>query len=216
MSNFLWLAHKQRLFTNERRFRRGISASDACSFCSTTESTSHMIIHCAVPRQIWNAIDSLHIITEECHSLQGFLISDPTNKVRNSVIMALMWNIWKQTPKSSRTMRNLSQLLFLWLPTTFCFGLVDIKRSCKGKSYLIGGLCFRGLTYLCKVNQFMLVYQSALFISMKIILLQTFIKMYRLALPAVVTPQKNDGPRRTTRPQIDEEGGLMAFASNSK
>ncbi|KAE8804930.1 hypothetical protein D1007_18945 [Hordeum vulgare] len=30
---FLWLAHKNRLFTNERRFNRGIAASPACLLC---------------------------------------------------------------------------------------------------------------------------------------------------------------------------------------
>lgn len=40
---FLWLAHKGMLYTNERRFRRGIAASADCPFCSSVESTNHML-----------------------------------------------------------------------------------------------------------------------------------------------------------------------------
>ena len=35
---FLWLAFKNRLFTNERRFRRGIAHSDCCPFLSISRN----------------------------------------------------------------------------------------------------------------------------------------------------------------------------------
>jgi hypothetical protein len=43
---FLWLANGGRLFTNARRFRRGLSTSDACPFCSSPASTKHLFLHC--------------------------------------------------------------------------------------------------------------------------------------------------------------------------
>lgn len=41
---FLWLSCKNRLFTNERRFKRGLTDSSSCPFCSTSESTEHLFL----------------------------------------------------------------------------------------------------------------------------------------------------------------------------
>jgi hypothetical protein len=48
------------LFTNQRRFRRGLTSSAACPFCSSPETTEHLFLHCISIQPFWRAIPSLH------------------------------------------------------------------------------------------------------------------------------------------------------------
>jgi hypothetical protein len=43
---FLWLTTRQRLQTNERRFRKGLSNNDNCPFCQQPETSLHMLLKC--------------------------------------------------------------------------------------------------------------------------------------------------------------------------
>jgi hypothetical protein len=57
---FLWLADRGRLFTNVRRFRRGLTTSDTCPFCSSPETTEHLFLHCSAIQPFWRALPALH------------------------------------------------------------------------------------------------------------------------------------------------------------
>ena len=120
---FIWLAHRGRLFTNERRFRRDLTDSDTCPFCSETESTSHMLIHCHVAAQAWMTVDSLNINPSDCSSIQDLQGRSPACNFRNTVTMSILWSLWnrrnakvfKQEDESlGCVLRRASQDLFLW------------------------------------------------------------------------------------------------------
>lgn len=57
---FLWLANKNRLFSNDRRFRRGLATSAKCPFCDLDETATHMLLHCESIRPLWDALQSVH------------------------------------------------------------------------------------------------------------------------------------------------------------
>ena len=91
---FLWLAHKDRLYTNERRCRRGIATTDMCPFCNDSESINHLLFSCVQIRPIWAELNSL------CHTTPDSIItcwgSLTTDKIRSTVIIAILWNMWKR------------------------------------------------------------------------------------------------------------------------
>lgn len=43
---FLWTVHKWRIYTNERRFRRGIAPSPQCCFCDCAKDVEHLFLRC--------------------------------------------------------------------------------------------------------------------------------------------------------------------------
>lgn len=100
---FIWLANKDRLFTNARRFRRGIATSAACLFCSQCETIEHLLFECRQLAPLWAELDSL------CHATpQGILQAwegDYNNKTRSTVLLAVLWNIWKR--RNAKVFRNL-------------------------------------------------------------------------------------------------------------
>lgn len=103
---FAWLAHKDRLFTNERRFRRGITTSAKCPFCTQEESINHLLFTCRRLAPLWAELNSL------CHSPQGLLQAwegDLNNKIRTTVLLATLWNIWKR--RNAKVFRNEHQQL---------------------------------------------------------------------------------------------------------
>lgn len=91
---FLWLAHKNRLYTNDRRFWRGIVESDSCPFCAGTEITDHLLFHCNNIKHLWDELNSFS--GEHPINLQHLWGHELSNKSRSSVIIALLWNIWKR------------------------------------------------------------------------------------------------------------------------
>uniref|UniRef100_A0A8R7RD01 Reverse transcriptase zinc-binding domain-containing protein n=1 Tax=Triticum urartu TaxID=4572 RepID=A0A8R7RD01_TRIUA len=99
----LWLARKDRLFMNERRFRRGIATSAACPFCDHCESINHLLFECQHLAPLWGELDSL------CPSApQGLLQAwegEWHNKTRSTILMSVLWNIWKR--RNAKVFRNI-------------------------------------------------------------------------------------------------------------
>ena len=91
---FLWLASKNRLFTNERRFNRGISDSNCCPFCPASESASRLFLQCPDLRPLWQELSSLSASVPS--DFQHLLVMDLANRPRSTVIIAILWNIWKR------------------------------------------------------------------------------------------------------------------------
>lgn len=85
---FLWLPSKNRLFANERRFNRGISDSNCCSFCPASESTSHLFLQCPDLRPLWQELSSLSAsVPSDFQHLWGM---DLANRPRSTVIIAIL------------------------------------------------------------------------------------------------------------------------------
>uniref|UniRef100_A0ACD5XN01 Uncharacterized protein n=1 Tax=Avena sativa TaxID=4498 RepID=A0ACD5XN01_AVESA len=101
---FLWLADRDRLFTNERRFRRGIASSDSYPFCSSTESSVHLLLHCPSVLPFWIAVPALHDDVMSCFSLRDLWDGSSACQVRTSVIICALWNIWKR--RNTKVFRN--------------------------------------------------------------------------------------------------------------
>ncbi|XP_073359010.1 uncharacterized protein [Aegilops tauschii subsp. strangulata] len=106
---FVWLAQKDHLFTNERRFRRGIATADTCPFCTRCESITHLLFQCHQLAPIWDELNSLCQGAPQglLHALEGEL----NNKCRSTVLMAVLWNIWKR--RNAKVFRNEHQGLHL-------------------------------------------------------------------------------------------------------
>uniref|UniRef100_A0ACD5XYD0 Uncharacterized protein n=1 Tax=Avena sativa TaxID=4498 RepID=A0ACD5XYD0_AVESA len=83
---FLWLADRDRLFTNERRFRRGIASSDSCPFCSSMESSVHLLLHCPSVLPFWIAVPALHDDVMSCFSLRDLWDGSSACQVRTSEV----------------------------------------------------------------------------------------------------------------------------------
>lgn len=100
---FLWLANKDRLFTNARRFRRGITDSAACPFCTHCETIDHLLFGCRQLAPLWGELDSL------CHNTPVGIAhawdGDYNNKTRSTVLLAVLWNIWKR--RNAKVFQNL-------------------------------------------------------------------------------------------------------------
>ncbi|CAA0824507.1 Ribonuclease H-like superfamily protein [Striga hermonthica] len=54
--HFLWLASRERLFTNVERTRRHMAEDSACNFCGQPESAIHVLRDCDKARRIWLAL----------------------------------------------------------------------------------------------------------------------------------------------------------------
>jgi hypothetical protein len=93
---FLWLNLRQRLPTNDRRFRKGLSASDRCPFYTESETSAHLLLHCPVIKHLWECLPPLQIHVDDCVLIKDLWVSSETDNVRNIVIIALLWSIWKR------------------------------------------------------------------------------------------------------------------------
>jgi hypothetical protein len=101
---FLWLNLRQRLPTNDRRFRKGLCASDRCPFCAESETSAHVFLHCPVIKQLWECLPALQICVDDCVLIKDLWVSSENDKERNTVIIALLWGIWKR--RNCKIFRN--------------------------------------------------------------------------------------------------------------
>lgn len=99
---FVWLAHKDRVFTHERRFKHSIATSDQCPLCDGRESIDHLLFQCQLLHPLWDELKSLHFGSHQ--SLLDIWNADRANKVRSTIIIALLWNIWKR--RNTKVFRN--------------------------------------------------------------------------------------------------------------
>jgi hypothetical protein len=79
---FCWMAKRQRLPTNERRFRHSLANSATCPSCDQDEDTNHLLLGCSRAREVWMMF-FLHLCPfpaslEELWSLRGRSYEDST------------------------------------------------------------------------------------------------------------------------------------------
>uniref|UniRef100_A0A2C9V942 Uncharacterized protein n=1 Tax=Manihot esculenta TaxID=3983 RepID=A0A2C9V942_MANES len=55
--NFIWLACRGKILTNEERFRRGLTNNEACGLCGThQESVLHVLRDCRMIKSVWREV----------------------------------------------------------------------------------------------------------------------------------------------------------------
>ncbi|KAJ1688600.1 hypothetical protein LUZ63_012755 [Rhynchospora breviuscula] len=99
---FFWLALRNRINTRENLFIKGLQVDRSCPLCQNgVESTIHLFAQCLFALQIWDGF----ILQGEHLTLHGelgdfwlrnrLLTSTAYMNNRDTVWMAVMWNIWK-------------------------------------------------------------------------------------------------------------------------
>ena len=91
---FTWLAFRDRLFTNDPCFPHGMSSSDTCPFCDEPETTSHLLLNCHSIKLLWDNL--LLLRPPEVKHIQDIWSNPSIDKVRSTVIIAILWSIWKR------------------------------------------------------------------------------------------------------------------------
>lgn len=100
----MWLACKNRLYTNDRRFRRRLSDDDNCPFCGLSETTSHMLLHCQSIRLVWSALQSIHQDATSCANLAE--LSLPDNLTTRCYTDVALWSCRCRSPPSKDLMND--------------------------------------------------------------------------------------------------------------
>ncbi|XBJ11018.1 hypothetical protein VPH35_015781 [Triticum aestivum] len=100
---FIWLANKDRVYTNERRLRRSIATSDACHFCGATECNAHLLLYCNNLLPVWDGLRSIFNGRPD-NLWEVWLGGALSNKVRSIMIIHIPWNTEKR--HNTKVFRN--------------------------------------------------------------------------------------------------------------
>lgn len=104
---FMWLAIKDRLWTAERRCRRGLQDQDTCALCHLHSETSlHIFTQCHFTRQVWQAVTSSLNFQRQLPPSHSDIVDwwmqlrdgmDPMKKRGlDSAFMLISWIVWKE------------------------------------------------------------------------------------------------------------------------
>ncbi|CAL5009846.1 unnamed protein product [Urochloa decumbens] len=104
---FFWLATRERIWTADRRRRRGLEAHDLCFLCDQENKTAnHLIVSCPVAKEVWWRV--LTWANCQCNFLDGeasvqdwweHLLSLQLPGRRKgvcSLFMIIGWHLWKE------------------------------------------------------------------------------------------------------------------------
>ncbi|CAA0813004.1 Unknown protein [Striga hermonthica] len=123
--HFLWLASRDRLFTNMERFCRHMAGGAACGLCGQPESTSHVLRDCVHARNIWevlipNSIRKEFFVHDARAWIWSNLVVYSPDGVANwaSIFSITCWRIW--------TWRNLAVFSNNFVPLKV--KIQDIRR----------------------------------------------------------------------------------------
>jgi hypothetical protein len=78
---------------NLRRFRRGLTGSDACPFYSSSESTEHLFLHCSSVQPFWVAVPALHVDVHACARIRDLWDGASLCKIKSWVLICSLWNL---------------------------------------------------------------------------------------------------------------------------
>ncbi|PNT64831.1 hypothetical protein BRADI_4g33681v3 [Brachypodium distachyon] len=66
-------------------------------FCTLSETTSHLFLHCHALRPIWSALQSVHQDASSCSNLAALATArQPADRTHSTILLAVLWNIWKR------------------------------------------------------------------------------------------------------------------------
>ena len=124
---------------NVRCFLRGITTSAKWPFCSQDESIDHLLFTCRRLAPLWAELNSL------CHSPQRLLHTwegELANKIRSTVLLAILWNIWKRC--NGKVFRNDTNS-YTTLPAPrqmiYACGPIDEKTFKSKSAFTTGAPC---------------------------------------------------------------------------
>jgi hypothetical protein len=92
---FGWLARRQRLPTNERRFRHNMTTSSTCPYCPAPEDTDHLLLRCPRALELWGHFHLRHAATQAT-DFSDFLVHSGNSLEAATINAAIAWNIWKR------------------------------------------------------------------------------------------------------------------------
>lgn len=107
-------------------FGGGLTDSKDCPFCPLAKTTPHLFLHCQAVKEIWDAIPALQDDVASCSSVKCLWETDNNSKIQSTVLIALLWNIWKhrnakifknETEDSFAILRRCANDLCLWSHT---------------------------------------------------------------------------------------------------
>ncbi|EEE56261.1 hypothetical protein OsJ_05297 [Oryza sativa Japonica Group] len=95
------MAHKRRIFTNDRRVRRGLATSACYPFCPIDEDVEHLFLSCSGVAAIWHSygLDEQQVASlAHLEDLWGLPPPDNalTPRIWRTILLAAVWNIWKR------------------------------------------------------------------------------------------------------------------------
>ncbi|KAH9305379.1 hypothetical protein KI387_009783 [Taxus chinensis] len=104
IKNFLWLAIRGRILTNDNLMRRGLIIPNRCHICKKDfEDISHLFIHCEYATRLWSfslsKFEALWVMSKDLNQL--WTQWNPpfkhcvVKRIWKLVIPHLIWRIWK-------------------------------------------------------------------------------------------------------------------------
>ncbi|XP_066391720.1 uncharacterized protein [Miscanthus floridulus] len=115
---FFWIALHGRLWTAERRKRRGLQLDVACALCDQLdETTDHLICSCVYAREVWScllhSLGSLATAPQQDSSLlDWWLLGRATlpqalRRSFDSLVLPVSWCLWKERNRRTFDHRSL-------------------------------------------------------------------------------------------------------------
>ena len=95
---FLWETHQKKLNTNFCLSLRGADNDGLCPFCDAPEDVAHLFLLCPRSQNFWRCIGVDSVNFQSVENLWSSLLPGPpmqTQRIRLTILTALLWNIWK-------------------------------------------------------------------------------------------------------------------------
>jgi hypothetical protein len=102
---FLWLACRQRMWTADRRKRRGLDAHEKCLLCDQEEETAnHLLVTCPMAKEIWWHVCSwarcvcTFTTVYVMEWWEHLVLAQPARRREgtSTLFMLTCWKIWKE------------------------------------------------------------------------------------------------------------------------
>lgn len=101
---FLWIIAHGRLATRDMLLRRGMDVSGNCIFCSDTETASHLFLHRAFAKMVWDCLTCklkwfYAMPADMVPAIQAWQLnlSDKDKfEIWRMVPIAIIWCLWKE------------------------------------------------------------------------------------------------------------------------
>ena len=90
----MWLAVRNRLPTNDRRFRHHMSADAQCPICPLDEDLDHLLIGCPNASEVWSLL--FPSAPAPASTLAELLDDHARSFAGATICTAVAWHIWKR------------------------------------------------------------------------------------------------------------------------
>ncbi|CAN1219300.1 Putative ribonuclease H protein At1g65750, partial [Linum perenne] len=138
---FLWVAYKNRLLTNQERYRRHLTTDNTCGMCmGDAETTEHVLRSCSLAKQVWTKL----LLINESDPFFSLNLESWWNKYLTDKDMALQfgttcWLLWKYRNERifegvNVSANNIVERCLFWtqLTRTACTKMDDLRNNRSG------------------------------------------------------------------------------------